>query len=236
MIELNHVTKKYMMFPAVKAVNVTFNKGKIIGVIGENSSGKTTLLKLLAGLLQPSSGTVIIDNHRVDRRISQKLAYLTDMDYFFPYFTVVELIHYYESQFTDFNKAKALEIISFMKLNHDQKIKYLSKGNRNRLKIAVTLGRNAPYIVLDEPFNGLDPMVRKAIMKSIIKFINLDEQTVIMATHEVNEVEPILDEVLLLRSGHVIAYESVDDIRETHHMDVTNWMEWHYNVDEKIIG
>src|SRR5690625_2115349 len=229
MIELNHVTKKYLMYPAINSVNCSFQSGKIIGVIGENGSGKTTLLKLLAGLLRPSSGSVLIDNQQVDRGISKRLAYLTDMDYYYPYFTVIELVKYYKSQYTDFDKEKALEIISFMKLNHAQKIKHVSKGNRNRLKIAVTLGRNAPYIVLDEPFTGLDPMVRKAIMNSIIKFVNLNEQTVIMATHEVSEVEPLLDKVLLLRNGNIIAYESVDDIRDEHGMDVTNWMESQYN-------
>ncbi len=228
MIEINHVTKKYMLNPAIKHINLTLNTGKIIGVIGENGSGKTTLLKLLAGLLQPSSGSVTIDSKKVNRKISKKLAYLTDMDYYYPYFTVIELVRYYESQFLDFDKKKALEIISFMKLYHDQKIKYLSKGNKSRLKIAVTLARNAPYIVLDEPFSGLDPMVRKAIINSIIKFVNLEEQTLIMATHEVNEVEPILDEVLLMGEGKMIAHESVDDIREEYGMDVANWMESHY--------
>ena len=227
MIEISHVTKKYLMYPAVESVDVTFQPGKIIGVIGENGSGKTTLLKLLAGLLRPSSGLVMIDNQQVDRGISKKLAYLTDMDYYYPYFTVIELVHYYKSQFADFDQDKALEIVSFMKLDHNQKIKHLSKGNKNRLKIAVTLGRSAPYIVLDEPFTGLDPMVRKAIMNSIIKFVDLEKQTVIMATHEVNEVEPILDEVLLMSKGKVIAHKSVDHIREEYEMDVLQWMENH---------
>jgi len=227
MIEISHVTKKYLMYPAVKSVDITIQPGKIIGVIGENGSGKTTLLKLLAGLLRPSSGSVMIDNQQVDRRISKKLAYLTDMDYYYPYFTVIELVHYYKSQFADFDQGKALEIISFMKLDHNQKIKHLSKGNKNRLKIAVTLGRTAPYIVLDEPFTGLDPMVRKAIMNSIIKFVDLEKQTVIMATHEVNEVEPILDEVLLMSKGKVVAHKSVDHIREEYEMDVLQWMENH---------
>lgn len=230
MIEIRHVTKNYLMYPAVKSVEVTFQLGKIIGVIGENGSGKTTLLKLLAGLLRPSSGSIMIDNQQVGRGISKKLAYLTDMDYYYPYFTVIELVHYYKSQFADFDQDKALEIVSFMKLDHNQKIKHLSKGNKNRLKIAVTLGRRAPYIVLDEPFTGLDPMVRKAIMNSIIKFVDLEKQTVIMATHEVNEVEPILDEVLLMSKGKVIAHKSVDHIREEYGMDVLQWMESQYEA------
>src|SRR5699024_9840880 len=150
------------------------------------------------------------------------------MDYYYPYFTVIELVHYYKSQFADFDQGKALEIISFMKLDHNQKIKHLSKGSKNRLKIAVTLGRRAPYVVLDEPFTGLDPMVRKAIMSSIIKFVDLEKQTVIIATHEVNELEPILDEVLLLKKGTVIAHKSIDNIREAYEMNIVQWMESQY--------
>lgn len=230
MIKIHDVTKKYLIYPAVKSLNLTLHQGKIIGVIGENGSGKTTLLKLLAGLLRPTSGSVMIDEQQVNRKVCKKLAYLTDMDYYYPYFTVNELVRYYNSQFIDFDQEKALNIIEFMNLEQNQKIKYLSRGNKSRLKIAVTLARNVPYIILDEPFSGLDPMVRKSIMNSMIKFIDLEKQTVIMATHEVNEVEPILDEVVLLKKGTMIAHRSVDNIREQYGVDVVQWMENQYEI------
>lgn len=231
MIQVNNVSKRFLVTKALKDCSVSLGKGKIVGVIGENGSGKTTLLKLLAGLLRPTSGNITIDNEVVNRRISSKLAYLTDADYYYPYFTVEELVQYYDSQFDDFDHEKAMEIIAFMKLQLNQKIKYLSKGNKNRLKIAVTLARNAPYVVLDEPFSGLDPLVRKAILKSMIRFIDLENQLLIITTHEVKEVEPILDEVILLKEGRIIAQQSVEDIREIYGMDVVTWMEKTYEND-----
>lgn len=232
MIQLENVTKKYFMHKAVNQCTATLEPGKVIGIIGENGSGKTTLLKLLAGLLRPTKGNVLIDSKRANRSISEKLAYLTDMDYFYPFFTVEELINFYQSQFADFDKKKALEIAAFMKLNVKRKTKHLSKGNLSRLKIAVTLSRNAPYVVLDEPFSGLDPMVRKAIINGIIKFIDLPNQTLIVTTHELAEVEPILDEVVLLKEGMIIAHKSVDYVREKYGMDIVDWMERAYETTE----
>ncbi|SHG86874.1 ATP-binding cassette domain-containing protein [Ornithinibacillus halophilus] len=225
MIEVNNVSKRFLITKSLDNCSIKLETGKIIGIIGENGSGKTTLLKLLSGLLRPSSGDVLIDSEKVTRRISSKLAYLTDADYYFPYFTIEELIRYYESQFADFDTEKALQIIDFMKLKLEQKIKYLSKGNRNRLKIAVTLSRNAPYILLDEPFSGLDPLVRKAILKGMIQFVDLSTQTVLITTHEIKEVEPILDEVVLLRDGRVLVKQSVEEIREAYGLDIVSWME-----------
>lgn len=228
MIEMKNVSKKFLVREALTHCSVTFAPGKIIGIVGENGSGKTTMLKLLSGLLRPTSGEVEIDSAVATRRISEKLAYLTDMDYFYPYFTIKQLISFYQSQFPDFNKEKANEITEFMKLDQKQKIKHLSKGNKNRLKIAVTLSRNAPYVVLDEPFSGLDPLVRKAIIHSIIKFVDLERQTLIITTHEIREIEPVLDEVVLLKEGRIIAHEAIDLIREEYEMNVVDWMERMY--------
>nr|WP_176555894.1 ATP-binding cassette domain-containing protein [Virgibacillus ndiopensis] len=185
---------------------------------------------MLAGLLRPTKGQVLIDSKPVNRRISEKLAYLTDLDYFYPYFTVEELINFYQSQFADFDIEKAFNIAAFMKLNKKTKLKYLSKGNRSRAKIMVTLSRNAPYVVVDEPFSGLDPMVRKSIITGIIRFIDLSNQTLIITTHELREVEPILDEVVLLKHGMVIAQKSIDHIRDDYGINVVDWMEKIYNT------
>lgn len=232
MIQLEKVTKKYLKHKAVNQFTATLESGKVIGLIGENGSGKTTILKLLAGLLRPTTGSILIDSKQVDRRISDKLAYLTDMEYFYPYFTIEELIDFYQSQYKDFDKRKAMDMVAFMKLNVKQKIRYLSKGNLSRIKIAVTLSRKAPYIVLDEPFSGLDPLVRKSIINGIIKFIDLENQTLIVTTHELREVEPILDEVLLLKEGRIIEQKSVDQIRDEYRMDVVDWMEKVYETTE----
>ena len=105
----------------------------------------------------------------------------------------------------DFDLIKAKEIAQFLNVDLDSKIKNLSKGNRGRVKIAVTLGREASYYLLDEPFSGLDPMVRDDISKGLIRFTDTERQTVLMSTHELKEVEPLLDEIVVLREGEIIA-------------------------------
>ncbi|MFD1929664.1 ATP-binding cassette domain-containing protein [Sporosarcina siberiensis] len=224
MIELNNVSKKYGGQQAIIDVTFTLPIGKIIGLVGENGSGKTTLLKLAAGLITPDSGTVQYDGRPITRRIATDIAYMPDADLFYPYFTVGQLFDFYESQFVDFDLIKAKEIAQFLDLNLNSKIKNLSKGNRGRVKIAATLGREATYYLLDEPFSGLDPMVREDIAKGLIRYTDTEKQTILLSTHEIKEVEPLLDEIVVLRGGKILAHQAVDEIREVHGMDATSWM------------
>ena len=224
MIELNNVYKKYGGRKALENITFAVPKGKIIGLVGENGSGKTTLLKLMAGLLTPNSGTAMFNGSRITRKVAANIAYMPDADLFYPYFTVAQLFEFYESQFADFNPTKAKEIAEFLNLSLDSKIKNLSKGNRGRVKIAATLGREADYYLLDEPFSGLDPMVRDDIAKGLIRFTDPERQTVIMSTHELKEVEPLLDEIVVLKGSRMIAHEAVDEIRYTYGKDATSWM------------
>lgn len=224
MIELKNVSKKYGTRKALKDVTLTIPRGKIIGLVGENGSGKTTLLKLTAGLLTPDSGSAEFGGNKITRKIASEIAYMPDADLFYPYFTVGQLFDFYESQFADFNLIKAKELAQFLNVSLDSKIKNLSKGNRGRVKIAVTLGREAYYYLLDEPFSGLDPMVRDDIAKGLIRFTDTEKQTILLSTHELKEVEPLLDEIVVLRDGQMIANEAVDEIRDKHGQDATSWM------------
>ncbi|WP_028783519.1 ABC transporter ATP-binding protein [Thalassobacillus devorans] len=224
MIELQHVSKKYLSNKALDDIDIHFSKGKIIGVIGENGSGKSTMLKLMAGLLQPTYGEVLVDEKRADRKISTKVAYMSDIDQFYPFFTVNQLVEFYESQFSDFQTKKAGDILDFMDIEGAEKIKHLSKGNRGRVKMAVTLARNAPYILLDEPFSGLDPMVRTSLVQGVIQYIDLQSQTLIITTHEINEIEALLDEVIVLREGKILGQQSTENIRIKYQMNVVDWM------------
>lgn len=224
MIELKKVSKKYGSRKALREIDLMIPQGKIIGLVGENGSGKTTLLKLTAGLLTPDSGKALYGGASITRKIASEIAYMPDTDLFYPYFTVEQLFDFYDSQFEDFDLIKAKEIAQFLSVALDARIKNLSKGNRGRVKIAVTLGREASYYLLDEPFSGLDPMVRDDIAKGLIRFTDTERQTIIMSTHELKEVEPLLDEIVVLREGQVIAHEAVDEIRDIHGKDATSWM------------
>ncbi|WP_432362464.1 ABC transporter ATP-binding protein [Sporosarcina sp. UB5] len=224
MIELKNIVKKYGSKKALQDVTLSIPRGKVIGLVGENGSGKSTLLKLIAGLLVPNSGSARFDNKLISRQIATHIAYMSDADTFYPYFTVQQLIDFYDSQFADFDVNKAKEIVQFLNVSPESKMKSLSKGNRGRVKIAVTLAREADYYLLDEPFSGLDPMVRDDIAKGLIRFTDPERQTVIMSTHEIREVEPLLDEIIVMRGGQVIAHEAIDEIRDFYGVDATSWM------------
>ncbi len=212
----------------LKNCNMTIPIGKIIGIIGENGSGKTTLLKTMAGILHPSSGTVSLDSNIKDR--SQIIAYSPDNEYFYSYFSVQELINFYQSQYDDFQLEKAKDLLNFFQLDSNEKIQYLSKGQLGRVKITVTLAREAPILLLDEPLAGLDPMVKSKIIQGIIQFIDLNYQTVILTTHELLEIESLLDEVVIMKEGTIIDQKDVEEIREVNGQSVQEWLENNYSV------
>ena len=222
-IQLHDVMKSYGNEYALKHVNLTFQKGRIYGLLGPNGSGKSTLLKLITGLSFPNSGTVTVNNQTVTRKTCQSVAYLTELDMFYENFTVKETIDYTASQFADFNREKAQELLKEMKLDASKKVKSLSKGNRGRLKLVTTLARDTDVILLDEPFSGLDPMVRDSIVKSLLQYIDFENQILLIATHEINEIEPLLDEAIAIFYGSVIGQENVEVLREEQGLSVLQW-------------
>jgi ABC-2 type transport system ATP-binding protein len=224
MIRLKQVKKRYLNKTALRGIDLELVPGKIYGLIGANGSGKSTTMKLIAGLIQPTSGHVFVNDQPVDRRIAKVVSYLSELDEFYGFYTVEETIDFYASQFSDFNRKKADAIREYMKLDPNSKVKHLSKGNRGRLKIVLTLAREAPVILMDEPLSGLDPMVRDSIVKGLISFIDLEHQVVIITTHEIKEVEAILDEIIVIKNGKILAQENVEDIRVKEKITIVEWM------------
>jgi len=223
MIELKNVSKKYGKDFSLKDVSITFHPGKIYGLLGPNGSGKSTTLKMISGLVYPNKGEIFVDGENVNRKISKKVTYLTELDMFYDPFTVQHMIEFYASQFPDFDIEKANILVKDLKLDLTKKIKQLSKGNRGRLKLVLALSRKAPILLLDEPFSGLDPMVRDSIVKSLLSYIDFEEQTVIIATHEINEIEPLLDEVVAIYNGNFIGRQNVEILREEEGVSVLQW-------------
>jgi ABC-2 type transport system ATP-binding protein len=223
-VSFEHIVKKFPSRIALADVSFDLPRGKIIGIIGPNGSGKSTMLKLMAGLLRPTKGRVLVEGKEVERRSSGTIAYLSEQRGCYPFYSIEETLRLYDELFADFDYAKALEMIDFMLLDLQQRVGTLSKGNITRLKMVVTLSRNAPLLLLDEPLSGLDPMIRESILKGLITFVNLPEQTVIMTTHEVSEVEPLLDMVIAMKEGQILRMDEVDIIRSEHGMGLVEWM------------
>lgn len=215
--------QKYGRHIAVNDVSITLSSGRIYGLIGPNGSGKSTTLKMMAGLLFPTSGFVKADEKPVTREMVRQTAYLTELDMFYAHFTVKEMVNFYQSQFSDFQTEQAYKLLNEMQLDPEKKIKKLSKGNRGRLKIVLALARRASVILLDEPFSGLDPMVRDSIVNSLVSYIDFEQQIVVIATHEIDEIETLLDEVIILANGEKVEQRDVEDIREQEGMSVLQW-------------
>ncbi|MEY9974142.1 ABC-2 type transport system ATP-binding protein [Lysinibacillus sp. RC46] len=228
MLQLSNVSFRYMKKPILQDVSFSFPVGQIIGLVGENGSGKSTLLKVLAGLLRPSSGEVLLNGTPVTRRSADKIAYLPDIDLFFDFYTGEQLFQHYASQFKDFSYDKACIVAEFLQVDKSVKLRQLSKGNRGRMKMAATLGREVPYYLMDEPFSGLDPIVREQLIKGLIQFTDIEHQTILLSTHELYEVEPILDQIILLQNGSIIAHEEVETIRDVSNKDAVQWMKAYY--------
>ncbi len=228
MIELTHVSKMYRNRSVIKDISFSLPLGKIIGIIGENGSGKSTLLKLMAGLLHPTSGSVTIYGEIANRRMSKLVSYSSDHDSFYSQLTVRETLAFQASQFPDFNIAKAEEIMKEMQLESDKKIKELSLGNRARLKIALALARKVPYILMDEPLAGLDPMVRQSIIKGMISYVDLESQSLVMTSHEIAEIESILDSFIAIKDGSLIRMDDVEELHESEGLGMIEWMKKTY--------
>ncbi|MCY9007864.1 ABC transporter ATP-binding protein [Bacillus inaquosorum] len=222
-ITLEHVSKKYGRQTAVNDVSITLSSGRIYGLIGPNGSGKSTTLKMMAGLLFPTSGLIKADEKPVTRDMVRQTAYLTELDMFYPHFTVKDMVNFYQSQFPDFQTEQAYKLLNEMQLDPKKKIKKLSKGNRGRLKIVLALARRTSVILLDEPFSGLDPMVRDSIVNSLVSYIDFEQQIVVIATHEIDEIETLLDEVIILANGEKVEQRDGEDIREQEGMSVLQW-------------
>lgn len=228
MLQLLNVSFRYMKKTILQDVSYSLPIGQIIGLVGENGSGKSTLLKVLAGLLLPSSGEVLLNGNPVTRRSANQIAYLPDTDLFYDFYTGEQLFQYYASQFEDFSYDKACIVAEFLQVDKKMRLSQLSKGNRGRMKMAATLGREVPFYLMDEPFAGLDPIVREQLIKGLIQFTDMEHQTILLSTHELYEVEPILDQIILLQNGSIIAHEELERIRDLTNSDAVQWMKAYY--------
>lgn len=212
-IEMINLGKRYGTLTALQNVNLTLGSGRIIGLLGSNGSGKTTLIKMLNGLIQPSEGQILLDGHIPGPYSKARISYLPDKSYLNSHMTVEQLIDLFEDFYTDFNVAKADDLLKRLNIPIQQKLKTLSKGTQEKVQLALVMSREAEVYVLDEPIGGVDPVARDYILQTIISQYNRNA-TVIISTHLIHDVENILDDVIMIKNGSVFLYDSVENIRE----------------------
>jgi len=214
-----NLSKSYGKVRALDDVTITLEGGKIIGLLGPNGSGKTTLIKLINGLLTPDSGTIAICGNEPGVKSKVDVAYLPDNIYLNNWMKVSQIVSYFQDFYEDFRPELAYEMLEKLGISPSQKLKSLSKGNKEKVCLILTMSRNAKLYVLDEPIAGVDPAARDYVISTIINNYN-PQAAVLISTHLISDIEQVLDEVVFLQNGKVQLQATVDQIREEKGMSV----------------
>ena len=208
-----NLTKNYGNLTAVDELNLTIESGKIIGLLGPNGSGKTTLIKMINGLLTPTSGELYVNGLKPGVETKKIVSYLPDNNFLNSYMTAEQIIKMFSDFYEDFRADLAYEMLEKLGVSKDVKLKTLSKGNKEKVCLILIMSRNALLYVLDEPIAAVDPATRDYIVSTIINNYN-PEASVIISTHLISDIEPILDEAIFINNGRVVLHKTVDEIRE----------------------
>ncbi|MCR4856041.1 MAG: ABC transporter ATP-binding protein [Erysipelotrichaceae bacterium] len=205
--------KDYGPVRALDHVDLTLEEGRIVGLLGPNGSGKTTLIKLASRLLVPSGGSITICGEEPGVETKAMVSYLPDRNYLPDYMNSRQLIGMYKDFFADFDETRALDMLESLNMDMDMPIRKMSKGNKEKVQLIMTMSRRAKIYLLDEPIAGVDPAARDFILRTIIS--NYDETaTVLISTHLIADVENVLDEAIFLKEGEIVLHQNVDELKE----------------------
>lgn len=221
-LTLDHLSKHYGRNVALDDVTISFEKGKITGLLGPNGSGKTTMLKIASGLLCPSQGECRINGMIPGKETKAVVSYLPDRNYLPDWVTVPKILDMFSDFYKDFDRTKAEKMISQLNINESMTTKQMSKGTKEKLQLILVMSRKASLYLLDEPIGGVDPATRDYILNTIINNYN-EDSAVVISTHLISDVESVLDDVVFINNGKIILSSSVDDIRERHNKSVDEY-------------
>lgn len=213
-LNIEHLNKKYFNKVALEDINLSLSKGRILGLMGPNGSGKSTLLKIIAGLQQKNSGTVLIQGQPVGLETKKLVSFLPDRNVLFLGMTVEDALMFYRNYFEDFDYNKAMNMMSFMRLEVKQKVQTMSKGMVEKLNLLLAFSRRASLYILDEPLGGVDPVAREQIISTILSTYS-ENSSMIISTHLVNDVESVFDDVCFIGEGKIILQGSAEELRNS---------------------
>lgn len=215
LVYLDHVTKNYGQAVALMDVSLNIQPGRIIGLLGPNGSGKTTIIKLINGLLQPSLGNIYIHGQLPSPASKKVVSYLPDTTYLNENMKIVDAIRYFQDFYADFNVQRAYQLLNDLHLLPNQKLNSLSKGNKEKVQLILVMSREADLYVLDEPIGGVDPAARDYILRTIIQN-RRPNSSVLISTHLIADIEQVLDEVIFINQGRILLHENTTVLRNQH--------------------
>lgn len=213
MIEVKNANKRYKKVKALDGISFEIHEGKITCILGINGVGKSTVLKAICGLIKLDSGEVLIDGEKINPNTYNKIAFVPDVDNYFAQFTIKESFEFMKEFYINWDNEKAYEMLDMFRLTDDKKINSLSKGNIAKVKLILGFAQNAKYTLLDEPFSGIDIFKREEFLGVMAKYIS-DEQSIILTTHEIAEIEMIADDVILIDEGKLALVFNAEETRE----------------------
>ena len=220
LLRCEKLVKKYNSSAyALNGIDLSLESGQIVGLLGPNGSGKTTLIKLINGLLTPTEGSITIGGFVPGVESKKLVSYLPDNSYLNSWMTIEQIIAYFVDFYEDFRPELAFEMLNRLGIRPKTRLKTLSKGNKEKVCLILTMSRNAKLYVLDEPIAGVDPAARDYVISTIINNYN-PEATVLISTHLISDIEQILDRVLFIKEGNLVLDKSLDEIREEHQKSV----------------
>ena len=207
------LTRTYGSTVALNQIYLTLERGRIIGLLGPNGRGKTTLIKIMNGLLKPSSGEIFINGQRPGIETKYRISYLPEKTYLQPGMKVIEMVQYFQDFYPDFRIDRAYDMLGRLQIPPTERLKNLSKGTKEKVQLILVMSRDADLYILDEPIAGVDPAARDYILHTILNNYNRNA-TILLSTHLISDVESILDEVIFIKYGNIILQAPAEQIRQ----------------------
>lgn len=212
-LELKNVSKKFGDKEILNDINFKLTENKIVGLLGQNGSGKTTIFKLINDLLTPTTGEILVCGKPIGIESKKQISYLPERTYFDKYTSVEEALKFFETFYDNFDRSKAERLLKDLGLDKTQSMEKMSKGMKEKVQLVLVMSRKAKLYILDEPLGGVDPATRDYILDTILN--NFEENaTLFISTHMIADIERILDEVIILDGGKIIVHENADKLRE----------------------
>lgn len=215
MIEVKNITKSFEDIKALDQVTAEIQEGQVFGLIGTNGAGKSTFLRILCGVLKPEDGSVLIDGEQIyeNESLKQEIFYISDGQHFFSGSTPNEMRDFYADIYTKYDKNKFDELVNKFGLDPQRRISTFSKGMKKQLSVILGICANTKYLLCDETFDGLDPVMRQAVKSLFAAEMEDKGMTPIIASHNLRELEDICDHVGLLHKGGILFSKDLDDLK-----------------------